>query len=178
MKSLRVLFRSALVLAASCCLCCIVSGQTDPASSNAQKGLDLMKTLAGNWQGSITTDSPAWATDKPLPLTVRVASHGNAVVHELNTGGPEVTVFYVDKDGLELTHYCDFGNRPLMTAQPSADGKTLNFTLTSFAGSDAVGHVTQGTFTVTDTDHHTEDWVFQPAGGKTVHAHIAFTRVQ
>jgi hypothetical protein len=59
--------------------------------SDAHKAFDLMKTLAGTWQGPITTDDPAWGTDKPMSLSMRVASHGNALIHELNTGGPEVT---------------------------------------------------------------------------------------
>lgn len=38
-------------------------------SSAAQTTFTLMKTLAGTWQGSVTTDNPAWATNKPLPLS-------------------------------------------------------------------------------------------------------------
>ena len=75
-------------------VCTAALGQSSPnpvASSDAQKSFDLIKTLAGNWRGPITVDDPAWATDKPLPLSIRVASHGNALIHELSTPGPEVT---------------------------------------------------------------------------------------
>ena len=74
-------------------VCAVAFGQSSDkpvASSDAQKSFDLMKTLAGTWQGAVTTDDPAWSTDKPLPLSIRVASHGNALIHELSTPGPEV----------------------------------------------------------------------------------------
>ena len=152
---------------------------TIPGPSPApQTPFETMKTLAGNWQGSITTDSPAWATDKPIPLSIRVASHGNALIHELNTGGPEVTVVYMEGDRLALVHYCDFGNRPHMLAQPVRDGKVIHFTLLEAPGSNEVGHVSEGTFTIIDSSHHLEDWVFIPKDGKPVHAHIDFKKVE
>jgi hypothetical protein len=147
------------------------------AVSDAQKAFDLMKTLAGNWQGPITTDSPAWSTDRPMSLSMRVASHGNALVHELNTGTPEVTVFFVDSDHLTLIHYCDYGNRPHMVARPSPDGKTVEFDLVGFSGSNEIGHVSHAVFTIIDAGHHFEDWTFMLPGDKPVHAHIDFKRV-
>lgn len=161
--------------------CVMAHGQSlgeSAASSDGQASFALMKTLAGNWQGSITTDSPAWATDKPIPLSIRVASHGNALIHELNTGGPEVTVFFVEKERLAMVHYCDFGNRPHMIARPLTDGKVVEFDVVDYPGSDQIGHVSHGRFTIVDTNHHTEDWTFLPAAGKPVHAHIDFLRVQ
>lgn len=161
-------------------LCSVTYGQLPgraAAISDAQKNFDLMKTLAGTWQGSVTSDNPAWSTDKPIALSIRVASHGNALVHELNTGTPEVTVFYVESDRLTLIHYCDFGNRPHMAAPPSADGKTVEFELVDFAGGNKVGHVSHGMFTIIDSDHHLEDWTFILPGDKPVHAHMDFKRV-
>lgn len=148
------------------------------ASSDAQAAFDLMKTLAGTWQGSITTDNPAWSTDKPMPLSIRVASHGNALIHELDTGGPEVTMFYLENGRLTLMHYCDFGNRPHMVSQPSTDSKGIEFDLAEFSGGDQIGHVSHAVFTIIDSSHHVEDWTFMPAGSKPVHAHIDFKRVQ
>jgi len=152
--------------------------QPAAAVSDAQKSFAVLKTLAGNWQGSITTDSPAWSTDKPMALSIRVASHGNALIHELNTGGPEVTIIYLDGDRLALTHYCDYGNLPHMIARPSPEGNQIDFELADFSGSDAIGHVTRGVFTVIDSNHHIEDWTFVPQGTKPVHARMDFKRVQ
>ena len=145
---------------------------------DSRKSFAALKDLAGSWQGKVTTDNPAWATDKPMHLVIRSASNGNALIHELDTGSPEVTMFYMAGDQLTLVHYCDFGNRPVMVAQPSPDGRTLRFELSSVTGTDQIGHVTHAVFTSIDPNHHTEDWVFLPADQKPVHAHFDFSRVQ
>ncbi len=168
---------SRVVLSLAVCVGAYGQSPAPPASS-AQKAFEVMKTLTGNWQGPVTTDSPAWSTDKPMSLSMRVASRGNAVIHELNTGGPEVTVFYVEDDRLKLVHYCDFGNRPLMTARPSPDGTKIEFDLVSSPGSDAVGHISHGVFTIIDANHHVEEWTFLPPGQKPVHARMEFGRVK
>ncbi len=162
-------------------VCALAQGQsaTKPiAVSDAQKSLDLMKTLAGTWKGAITTDNPAMSTEQLMPLSIRVASSGNALIHELSTPGPEVTVFYLDNDRLTLIHYCDFGNRPHMVARPSADGKTVEFDLIDAPGSNQVGHVSHWVFTIIDANHHIEDAIFSLANGTLVHAHMDFKRVQ
>src|ERR1051326_3764489 len=92
-------------------VCAVAQGQSSDkpvASSDAQKTFDLLKTLAGTWQGPVTTDIPGWSADKPMSLSIRVGSHGNALIHELNTGTPEVTMFYMEHDRLPLIHYCDY----------------------------------------------------------------------
>jgi phage tail protein X len=147
-------------------------------SSDGQKSFNLLKTLAGNWKGAITSDSPAMSTDQLMPLSIRVASSGNALIHELSTPGPEVTILYLDSDRLTLLHYCDFGNRPHMVARPSADGKTVEFDLIDAPGSNQVGHVTHWVFTILDANHHIEDWTFMFANGTLVHARADFKRVQ
>ena len=147
------------------------------SSSDAQKSFDLLKTLASTWKGSVKTDYPPMSTDQLMPLSIRVASQGNALIHELSTPGPEVTVFYLDDDRLTLMHYCDYGNRPHMVARPSADGKTVEFDLIDAPGSNQVGHVTHAVFTMIDANHHIEDWNFTLPNGTVVHAHLDFKRV-
>ncbi len=176
MKSWRLVL-SAVILSV-CAVAYAQSPGKPVAISDAQKAFDLMKTLAGNWQGPITTDSPAWSTDKPLSVSMRVASHGNALIHELNTGMPEVTVFYVESDRLTLIQYCDYGNRPHMVARPSSDGKVVEFDLVDYSGTNEIGHVSHGMFTIVDAAHHLEDWTFMLPGDKPVHAHIDLKRVQ
>jgi hypothetical protein len=146
-------------------------------SSDAQKSFDLLKTLAGTWKGPVTTDYPPMSTDQLMPLTIRVASQGNALIHELSTPGPELTVFYLDSDRLTMIHYCDYGNRPHMVARPSTDGKTVEFDLVDAPGSNAVGHVSHWVFTIIDANHHFEDGNFTLPNGTIVHAHLDFKRV-
>ena len=169
---------SSIVILTVCSMACAQAPARPAAASGAQKAFDLLKTLAGNWQGPVTTDNAAWSTDKPMSIKITVASHGNALLHEIDTGGPEVTVFYVENDRLMLVHYCDFGNRPLLVARPSPEGKTVEFDLVGYSGSNAIGHITQGVFTIVDPGRHYEDWTFLLPGDKPVHAHMDLKRVQ
>jgi hypothetical protein len=117
------------------------------------------------------------STDQLMPLSIRVASQGNALIHELSTPGPELTVFYLDNDRLTLMHYCDYGNRPHLVARPSVDGKTVEFDLIDAPGSNAIGHVSHWVITIIDANHHYEDGQFTLPNGTIVHAHLDFKRV-
>ena len=107
------------------------------AQSDAQKSFATMKSLAGEWEGPVNIpEMPEVSGGKPLHVSMRVASRGNVLVHEMQEAGTPldatkydhpVTMLYVDGDQLTLVHYCDAGNRPRMTGKMSPDGKTLEF---------------------------------------------------
>lgn len=146
--------------------------------TDAQKSFDTMKTLAGTWEGKLTTTPPApEVQDKIARVSLRVTSSGNAVMHEITIPGREdnpITMFYLDGDRLTLTHYCDAGNRPRMTGKLGADGKTLDFTFLDISG-EMKYHMHHSTITAIDANHHTEDWTFM-VGDKPVIAHFDLTR--
>ena len=157
--------------------------------SDAQKSFDTMKTLAGSWEGPITVDppQPEMSDGKPMHISLRVTSRGNALVHEMQEAGtPEdptrydhpVTMFYVDSDRLTLIHYCDAGNRPRMVAKTSPDGKTVEFDFLDLAGGNEYGHMYHALFTVIDANHHTEDWTYMLPGDKPLHAHFDLQRAK
>jgi|SRR5579859_272445 len=159
------------------------------AQSDAQKSFDKLKTLAATWQGPVTVDPPT--PDMPsganLQVSLRVTSRGNALVHEMkdpaSTDDPTkydhpVTMFYLDNDRLLLTHYCDAGNRPRMTARTSTDGKTIEFDFLDVAGSTQYGHMHHAVFTIIDANHHTEDWTYMMPGDKPMHAHMDLQRAK
>jgi hypothetical protein len=158
------------------------------AQSDGQKSFDKMKTLAGDWEGAVTMTPPMPEMDngKPIHISLRVTSRGNALVHEMQEAGTvldpkkydhPVTMFYLDSDHLTLVHYCDAGNRPRMSAKPLIDGKTLDFDFVDVTGNLQYGHMQHSTFTVIDANHHTEDWTFLMPGDKPVHAHMELKRV-
>ena len=132
------------------------------AQSVAQKSFGQLKTLAGSWEGTIDGQS--------MQVSLRVTSMGNALLHEMKGPGPDdpITMFYLDGDRLILTHYCDAGNQPRMTATISPDGKTFVFNFLDATNllSSQQGHMQRVTFTLIDADHHTEKWEFAMADGK------------
>jgi phage tail protein X len=174
----------------------VVFAQTDAhksadqaAPTEAQKSFTEMKTLAGSWQGPVKVDppQPEMENGKPMAISLRVTSRGNALVHEMNEAGASddptktdhpVTMFYLDNDRLLLTHYCDAGNRPRMAARTSPDGKTVEFDFVDVAGSTKYGHMQHAVFTIIDANHHTEDWTFMMPGDKPVHAHMDLQRAR
>ena len=159
------------------------------AQSDAQKSFDKIKTLAGSWEGRVSTVPPlADMGDMSVAqITMRVTSRGNALVHEMKGAGtPDdparydhpVTMFYLDSDRLLLTHYCDAGNRPRMAARTSPDGKTVGFDFLDVAGNLQYGHMQHALFTLIDENHHTEDWTFMMPGDKPMRAHMDLQRTK
>src|SRR5260370_27222490 len=87
------------------------------AQSAAQKSFDKLKTLAGSWEATLD--------GKPMHVSLRVTSMGNALMHEMKGDGPDnpITMFHMAGDRLFLTHYWYAGNQPRMVATTSPDGK-------------------------------------------------------
>jgi hypothetical protein len=152
------------------------------AQSEAQKSFDKLKTLAGSWEGHVTTvPQQADIEGKLMQVSFRTTSMGNALMHEMTGAGrPDdpITMLYLDEDRLLLTHYCDAGNRPRMTGKMSPDGRTVEFDFLDVAGSTQFGHMHHAVFTVIDANHHTEDWTYMEPGDKPVHAHFDLQRTK
>jgi hypothetical protein len=175
MKSLRLMLSTVLVS-----LSIVAFAQSDAQKSDAQKSFDKMKTLAGSWEGQVTTfPQEASIEGKLMQVTLRPTSMGNALLHEMTGAGrPDdpITMLYVDQDRLLLTHYCDAGNRPRMTGKVSPDGKTVEFDFLDIAGSTQYGHMHHALFTFLDANHHIEDWTYMQPGDKPVRAHFDLQR--
>jgi hypothetical protein len=152
------------------------------AQSDAQKSFDKMKTLAGSWEGRVTTvPSHPDMDGKMGQVTFRLTSMGNALVHEMTAEGrPDhpLTMLYLDSERLLLTHYCDAGNRPRMVGKMSADGKTVEFDFLDLAGGTEYGHMDHAVFTFLDPNHHIEDWTYMGPGDKPIRAHIDLQRAK
>ncbi|HEX3322017.1 MAG TPA: hypothetical protein VHR84_15025 [Terriglobales bacterium] len=157
-----------------------------PPPSEAQKSFTTIKSLAGEWEGPVTVaEMPQMSNGKPLRVTMRVTSRGNALVHEFQEAGTPldpakydhpVSMFYVDGQEVMLVHYCDAGNRPRMTGKMSPDGKVVDFEFKDISGS-MEEHMHHSTFTIIDSNHHLEDWTFMMKD-KPIHAHFDLKRVQ
>ena len=187
MKSVRLMLSLVVLMALSTVVFAQADAQKSP--SDSQKAFDRLKTLAGSWEGKVTTlpPQPGMGDGALLQVSMRVTSRGNALVHEMKEAGtPDdparydhpVTMFYLDSDRLLLTHYCDAGNRPRMVARTSPDGKTVEFDFLDVAGGTQYGHMHHAVFTVIDANHHTEDWTYMMPGDKPVQAHFDLTRAK
>jgi len=186
MKSTRLVSPIILMLLAT-----VVFAQSEghKAPSEAEKSFTLLKTLAGTWQATVTTEPPVpeMGNGATAEVSLRVASRGNSLVHEMYEPGKAndparydhpITMLYVDADRLNLVHYCDAGNRPHMVARASADGKTVEFDFVDLSGGNEHGHMDHAVFTIIDANHHTEDWAYMMPGDKPLRAHMDLKRGQ
>ncbi|MGB7282790.1 MAG: hypothetical protein WBE13_11045 [Candidatus Acidiferrum sp.] len=164
------------------------SAATSAPKSEAQESFDTMKSLGG-WEGPVSVEPPQadMSTDKPVHVSLRVTSRGNALVHEMQEAGKPldpkrydhpVTMIYLDGASLTLVHYCDAGNRPRMTGKISPDGKRVEFGFRDLSGGNENGHMYHAVFTIIDASHHIEDWTYMMPGDKPMHALMDLHRVQ
>ena len=180
MKSVRILLPLVLLALSSAAL----------AQSDAQKSFDSLKTLAGEWEGTVTVNPPMPEMsdgNNNIHISLRVTSRGHVLVHEMQEAGTPldstkydhpVTMLYLNGDQLNLVHYCDAGNRPHMVGRKSADGKTVEFEFADLSGANNYGHMNHSVFTFVDADHHVEDWIYMMPGDKPVHAHFELHRTK
>ena len=90
---------------------------------------------------------------------------GGSVLLERVSGGqhasPMITAYHLEGDKLELTHYCELGNQPRMTAKDiNLDRGEIAF---EFAGAGNLAspnaeHMHSATLRLVDNDHFTADW--------------------
>jgi hypothetical protein len=151
MKSARTLVLMMLTVAAPAAF----------SQTGAQKQFDQIKSLAGTWVGKNSQG-------ETLEVTFKSTAGGSAVMSEiLGHGHDMITMFHLDgPDRLLVTHYCSAGNQPRMVATASSDPKTISFNFldaTNLATPDA-GRMDRLVVTVTDTNHHTEEWYFGDHG--------------
>lgn len=185
MKSPRL-----ILLVVVMALCAVAfAGSDTQAPSEAQRSFEAMKAFAGVWQGPVTVDPPQadMSTDKPVEVSMRITSRGNAIVHEMQEAGAALdpkkydhplTMLYLDSDRLTLVHYCDAGNRPRMVGKVSPDGKKVEFEFVDLSGGNQYGHMYHAVFTSIDVNHHIEDWTYMMPGDKPLHAHMELTRTK
>ena len=140
---------------------------------------DVLKGLAGSWTGSVTTDPHDPDIEGSIQVTMRVASRGSVLEHEIAPGGvPEPTMIYVEGGRLTLVHYCEAGNRPRLVARRSTDPRKVDFEFANISGSTEPVYLRRFVFAIISADHHTEDWTFQLPGAKQLHAHFDLKRAR
>ena len=185
-------FRSMVSVVALTLLSTILFAQSDAPKAtptDSQNAFEKLKTLAGAWEGRVTTapPQPGMGDGALTDISLRITSRGNAMVHEMKAAGTgddparydhPVTMFYLDSDRLLLTHYCDAGNRPRMSGKMSPDGKTVEFEFLDLSGGTQYGHMDHAVFTFIDVNHHIEEWTYMMPGDKPVHARFDLQRTK
>src|SRR5215467_5750606 len=146
----------------------LLSGLNLLAQSPSQTSFDLIKSLAGSWEGQNQMGDP-------IQVSYRLTAGGSAVMSEILSqmqGKQEDMISMIHMDGarLLLTHYCAAGNQPRMQATLSPDGKSITFDFidgTNITNAQP-GHMQRVIFTFVDENHHIEEWHFTAPGNEMV----------
>jgi hypothetical protein len=132
-------------------------------AQQARAEFDQIKALAGGWSGNTAHGGES----QRVEVTYRLTAGGNAVLETLFPGTEHemVTLYYVDADQLQLTHYCVVGNQPHMLAKPGApagpEGTTIAFECHGPAGnmaSEDDAHMHMATLEILSNNHIRTTW--------------------
>ena len=124
-----------------------------------QAAFKKMMALQGDWDGKDAEGNAVHSSFKPV-------ISGTALMETLAPSGMEemLSLFSIDRDGIQLAHYCPTNNQPRMRAVPSSSNpQELDFQFTG-AGNlpDAsVGHQHRMVIHFEDADHITESWTWR-----------------
>jgi len=134
--------------------------QQHPASqAKANPGLEKMKSLVGDWEGSANEGGQTF----PVAAKITVVSGGSVVMQDLAPGTDHEMITMIHADGADLlaTHYCSAHNQPRMKLVPSKDANALLFDFkdgTNIGPND--GHMQSVKFIFVDDNTHYEDWSY------------------
>jgi hypothetical protein len=134
------------------------------AQSDAQKGLEKLKSLVGTWQGKT-------AKGEPVEDSFALTAGGTAVMGDDKMGSEEMlSLFYVDGRRLLMTHFCPSGNQPRMEATVSPDLKTISFDFLDATNlpSKQAGHMHHAIYIFSDSDHYSQEWTWLEDGKTTL----------
>jgi hypothetical protein len=145
----------------------VVMAGSAVGQSGPQQSFDIMKSLAGNWEGK--------SEKGKIEVSYRSTAGGSALMGEIVAGmkgesEDMISMIHLDGNRLLLTHYCAAGNQPRMQGTVSADGKTITFDFvdgTNISGSKP-GHMQRVVFQFIDANHHSEEWHFAMPGKEMV----------
>jgi hypothetical protein len=138
----------------------IVAAQAEEkANASAAKQFAALKGLAGDW---IELGKDGKPTDKVVS-SIRVTAGGNTVQETLFPGTDHemVTMYYLERGNVVLTHYCMLGNQPHLRAEPGDDPNTIAFKFASISNlkSPEAQHIHGATLTIESSDRFKAVWV-------------------
>lgn len=116
---------SLLLAAAGLCFAAFGASAQRTGPPSARAAFDKVKTLAGEWRGTIGERGKGEETT----VAYRLIASGSALAETLFPGTPHemITVYHLDGEKLLITHYCAAGNQPTLALTKRSTADTLDF---------------------------------------------------
>lgn len=146
----------------------------------ANAAFSRLKSLAGDWESV----GPHGERSR---LNYQVISAGTAVMERFTSdalqpkNGSMITVYYIDKGQLVLTHYCIAGNQPHLRAtlyDPQSGELDFDFIDGGNIVSGEEGHMHSARMRFIDGDHLRSEWQFMQARSPKFTELLQFQRVK
>ena len=174
-KSLYTLLRLLLLLSS-------FNGKlpSTPSEVQADAAFARIKALAGEWQS-------VGPRGEHSRLIYQIISGGSAVMERFRSdalprnSGEMITVYYIDRGDLVLTHYCIAHNQPHMraTRYDSQNGElAFDFVSSANMATGGEGHMHSEKIRFLDDDHLSSEWQYVEAGSPKFKEISQFTRVK
>ena len=135
------------------------------AKESKHASFEKIKALAGEWE---VAKGPAESGAHGGTVTFKVTAGGSAVL-ETMFGGTDhemITLYYLNGDELELTHYCMLQNRPQMKADKKSPPHKISFKCPDKEDAKlaAEDHMHAAVFQFVDADHLKTEWTLYKEG--------------
>jgi hypothetical protein len=158
MKNLaKLLIATAMILGMWPMATRATSGSGAPDS----EAFDKLKAMVGHWEQQKSGAEKG-------SLDIELTAGGSAVLERSSeiVDGKQIqmtTIYYLDGNHVQLTHYCMAGNQPTMRGTYAPDTKTLTF---DFVGATNMkspedGHMHHAVYVFLDNDHIKQTWTFR-----------------
>ncbi|MGH9317545.1 MAG: hypothetical protein ACRD1P_10610 [Thermoanaerobaculia bacterium] len=144
-------------------------------ASAARAAFERFRSLQGTWRGESTR---GWKED----VSFKTIAAGSAVMETSFDAHPNetmVTMFRLDGDRLDLTHYCVARNQPhLMATGFEENGRMVTFTFVDGGNLPTrdKGHMDKAVFRFEDADHVTTRWTWYQDGRESWMEEIRLVR--
>lgn len=120
-----------------------------------------LKSMVGHWESQASKGEKS-------TLDIELTASGSAIIersHDTVEGKPVemTTMYYLDGDHVQMTHYCMAGNQPTMRGTYAPETKTLTF---DFVGATNLkspddGHMHHAVYVFLDDNHIKQTWTFR-----------------
>jgi hypothetical protein len=148
------------------------------AASPTPEAFAKLKSMVGHWEQQAPADTKS-------VLDIELTAGGSAIIersHETMEGQPVemTTLYYLDGDRVQMTHYCMAGNQPTMRGTYAPETKTLTF---DFVGATNLkspddGHMHHAVYVFLDDNHIQQTWTFRKNQKDTFSEEVLYVRKQ
>ncbi len=151
-------------------------GKGASKETNPNPAFERMKQLAGEWEGTATFGDGA---GEPARLAIKSTAGGSALVETEFPGTDEemISVIYLDKGEVVLTHYCHLHNQPHMKGR-LVNPNEVSFDFASGSNIDPKTdmHMHSARYRFIDDDHFISTWTLYEGGKPTADAKMDMKR--